>query len=272
MVLIGYRVTALGHPAAGGFRGAPVAFAGEGRIAFSSNRALRLVEAGMGPRKVVAGQVTSLFADPGAPAELYASGPELGVIRSMDGGRSWEGVMGHGLPSGRVRALAYDPGGARRLIAAVEGQGVFQSDNGGDEWMPLGNELPPDLRALAVSPLDPRVFLAGTPHGLYVSTNQGMRFDPVDAAAPRWAALPLREPVYALAVAGDRSAMLAATGEAVYRSIDGGRAWTRLADPGLPDVFSVAFAPRRSTTVLAASRSGQLALSLDGGNTWGPVR
>lgn len=213
--------------------------------------------------------VRQILVDPGNPDQIYAlPASGRGILRSRDGGRHWTLARGHGLPAAPIRAMAYDPSGPTRLVALVAGHGYYQSDLAGEMWMRLGPEDVPGATAMAINPLDPRVVLVGTPSGLYRSTNQGMRFEPVPAGDP-WQ---LRGAVYSLAVAGDRSALVAATAAGLFRSRDGGRSWAPLGDPGLGAVVAVAFAPGRSQMVVAGSRAGALAMSRDGGQTWSRLR
>ncbi len=225
---------------------------------------VHLMAGGERARVELADSVRGLLVDPGNPSQLYALGSKNHIWRTQDGGRTWAMVRGHGLPAADVRALAYDPSGPTRLVALVQGQGYFQSDLAGEMWMQVGAEDIPDATAMVIHPLDARTVLVGTPAGLYRSTNQGMRFDPV----PVKNAWDLPGPVTALAVAGDRSVVVAATGRGLYRSADGGRVWFPMAESGLPDAVAVAVAPWRSHEVVVGSRTGALAMSRDGGKHW----
>lgn len=214
--------------------------------------------------RILAQGVRQILVDPGQPAQLYALTVGGQALRSRDGGRTWAPLPGHGLPRAPIRALAYDPSGPVRLVALVAGHGYYQSDLSGDMWMQLGSQDVPDALALAISPLDPRTVLVGTPQGLWRSTNQGMTFAAAGAGRP-W---DLPGPVLSLAVAGDRSLLVAATGRGLYASRNGGLSWSSLASPGLPDVVAVAVHPRQARTLAALSKAGQVAVSRDGGRTW----
>lgn len=98
-----------------------------------------------------------LAAAPDAPNVIYASfwqvrrypwqayhvpqvGPESGIYRSEDGGKTWAPTSKKGLPEGSLGriGLAVAPGtGGRRVYAAVDGEkgdGVYLSDDGGASW------------------------------------------------------------------------------------------------------------------------------------------
>ena len=242
-----------------------VAMTAGGQILVGTDSALlRLNENGQWARTANVGGVRQMLVDPGSPDQIYALSEPGRILRSQDSGRTWAPVRGHGLPAAAVQAVAYDPSGPLRLVALVAGYGYYQSDLAGEMWMQLGTQQIAEVHSLAISPLDPRKVLVGTDRGILVSANQGMRFEPAGEQLP-WH---LQGAVNCLAVAGDRSAVLAATSHGVLRSGDGGRSWEPVGSPGLPDVAAVAFHPRESHLVVAASRSGTVTLSRDGGQTW----
>ena len=56
-----------------------------------------------------------------------------GAVRSTDGGKTWEHVLG-GLPPRNVFAVRYDPVSQRLLATALGTHGVFESKDGGQSW------------------------------------------------------------------------------------------------------------------------------------------
>jgi photosystem II stability/assembly factor-like uncharacterized protein len=97
--------------------------------------------------------VSELVADPKNPAVLYAGiwqfqrkpwtfesgGPDDGIWKSTDGGKSWNRLSGHGLPegiTGRI-GLAVAPSKPNRVYALIESKSdgiLWRSDDAGASW------------------------------------------------------------------------------------------------------------------------------------------
>jgi photosystem II stability/assembly factor-like uncharacterized protein len=68
-----------------------------------------------------------------APEQVLWMATREGALRSADGGKTWEHVLG-GLPARHVFAVNYDPAGQRLLATALHAHGVFESKDGGHTW------------------------------------------------------------------------------------------------------------------------------------------
>lgn len=79
--------------------------------------------------------VRQVWFDPHSPL-VYAATSNSGVLRSLDGGLTWERRDG-GLPTPDVRTLAVDERRPERIYIGTYGQGVFISDDGGARWRAL---------------------------------------------------------------------------------------------------------------------------------------
>jgi photosystem II stability/assembly factor-like uncharacterized protein len=76
-----------------------------------------------------------------------SGGPQDGLYRSRDGGRSWAKIQGRGFPTGLLGRIgvAIAPSDPRRVYAVVQSKlgTVWRSDDGGDSWRKTsGNTLP----------------------------------------------------------------------------------------------------------------------------------
>jgi photosystem II stability/assembly factor-like uncharacterized protein len=232
--------------------------------AATSQGIYRSANGGAGWSLAYASGVTAIIQDPAA-GTLYA-GDETGgpLLRSRDGGASWQPLAGS--PAGTL-TLALDPSRPRILYAGTS-FGAYKSTNGGATWMQITNGLPtfPIVLAIAVSPRSPRTLYLATNSRtpgevVFRSDDGGARWTPVDGGM-------LPGTTYALAVQpGKRETVWAVSGGRFFRSLDRGRTWSE-AGAGIPagDDSRAAILPGAST-VLAGNGSGVFR-SADQGTSW----
>ncbi len=113
----------------------------------------------------------TMVTDPTNPKVVYAGGHDLAVIKSEDGGMTWQ-RGGKGLPTMDIHALAIDPLRPKRLHAWAVGKGLYRSDDGARSWLRVddGPENP-HVTSLTSVPIPTGlggIFLyAGTAVGLF---------------------------------------------------------------------------------------------------------
>jgi len=210
------------------------------------------------------------------PTGVIVAGSDLaGACRSLDHGASWD-VIGaaRGLARTHVSSVAFDPSDARILYLGAE-DGIYRSADAGERFRPV---LPSVFAsAIAVAPSDPSIAYAGCSTGyneldaqVYRSADRGMSWRKVSATLPSGLRIlklivDPSEPRRIYLVSGP-DLFTDHAESALYRSVDGGTAWSRIAqnlgnvadmdlDPGSPAVLY-------ATTEDAVYRSG------DGGATW----
>ncbi len=144
---------------------------------------------------------SDLAMDPQDPNVLYAGmwtfqrrpwtfksgGPDDGLFKSTDGGKTWTRLTGHGLPTdttGRI-GLAIAPSDGNRIYALIESkQGIlWRSDDGGKTWKMVSNNTLVDQRPfyfthIAVDPKKPNT-VYGVSMMLSKSTDGGKTFKPI---------------------------------------------------------------------------------------------
>jgi hypothetical protein len=133
-------------------------------------------------------RVTVLLVDPGdssvpaldhQPPALYAGASGGGVFRSLDGGETWERLVGLGDVT--VYALVLDPRVPHTLYAGT-GDGLYKSVDRGAQWARLAGAPTGAVLSLAVDPSNPLIVYAGTPDGVAKSLDGGRRW----SAGPTW--------------------------------------------------------------------------------------
>lgn len=138
---------------------------------------------------LAAQQACCLAADPQNAMVIYAGTNGNGLFRSSDGGQTWSpwGLVGQ-----IVKAVAVSPHDPALIYAGTKPALMFISHDGGQTWAELtafrrvrGRWLwfspaePPDWRAyvqaIAISPTEPDVVLAGMEFGAVVRSQDGGR-------------------------------------------------------------------------------------------------
>lgn len=206
--------------------------------------------------------------DPHEDQRLWVAGHFLGVVRSRDGGSTWEDAFA-GLPaaSGRhpdVHALAYGATAPERLYAWVEGHGLFTSTDGADHWVPLSRSAANvEVLALAVDPRQPQTLYAGGAGGIAISGDGGRTWDLINS--------PANVATFKALWADPNRAgrVLAASDLGLWLSTDSGASWQRLVGGQVPqDLAALAGNPDRPGELYLSSVQGQIYTSQDAGRNW----
>ncbi len=177
-----------------------------------------------------------------------------GILRSADGGKSWE-KANQGLAASYLVDLALSPGFETdgTLFAWGLSDGVLRSEDGGRSWQPSSSGI--EGLTVATLVLSPAFAIDG---GLYAATSLGI-FRSLDRGAS-WQRLGLANQsvsLLALSPAFSREpVMVAATGSALQWSRDGGAGWSPLEAPAedeIPVSAKLALDPAGEPTLLVAT-------------------
>ena len=217
--------------------------------------------------------------------------PTRGVFRSRDGGRTWQKVLFLDDSTGAID-LTIDPSNSRILYAAMwrmqrhpwgftagaGRSGLWKSTDAGDHWTELTfNEGMPRSRigriGVAVSPADPqRVYatIEAPPEdstgGIFRSDDGGLRWQRT-SGDQRW----MVRPWYYSVVRADPTDpnTMYVMNLSTWRSIDGGRTFTRLRLPhgDTHDLWIDPKDPKR----LISGNDGGATVSIDGGESWSSI-
>ena len=159
---------------------------------------------------------------------LYASGHpstggNTGLIKSIDGGQSWESVSKVLEPPVDFHAMSVSKSDPNTIIGFDSAaRGLFKTVDAGKTWETL--QYPDYISALAISPIDSHLVFAGTGKGIFQS-NDG---------AKSWNLLDEYKGITILALTFDENQTLYTSNQfGISRSSDFGKSWENLSDPGL---------------------------------------
>lgn len=172
--------------------------------------------------------ITALGSSPDIPETIYAGTSAGVVIKSTNGGETWKNVL---VAKGPVTKMLFHKGQPGMVTLLVLDQGAVVSSDGGGTWsdhtaqsfssFDTANVRPTGITTIASDPGRTNVLYAGATNGLFRSDDNGKN----------WRALDIIEsskkfPVRAITVSPlDSNEIIYASGNAFYRSVDGGVKW-----------------------------------------------
>ena len=255
------------------------------------------------------GWATMVAGVPSQPDTFYFGAAGGGVWRTDDAGRTWTSLFDHG-PAASIGAIAIAPSDPATIYIGTgqpeprydvtAGEGVFKSVDGGKTWTALGLRDTRYIGRIWVDPTDANTVLVGAQghffgpnpqRGVYRSTDGGKTWvqtlkiddetgvqdlasdpqDPKIIFAAAWQVRQYPWQSYFTPAAGP--------GSAIYKSMDGGVTWTRLAGGGWPEgslgriglAATHTSAGTRLYATIDSPKWAGLWRSDDGGTTWARV-
>jgi photosystem II stability/assembly factor-like uncharacterized protein len=210
------------------------------------------------PTSVQQGRIAAVAAREGA---LYIAGPDVGVMRSEDEGRTWVRVDEE-LPGRDIRAFAVHADQPRTLYAAIPEEGIYRSEDAGETWTRMDGGPDAPIRQLFHSDMAGSMqtgwLFAATPEGVRRSMDCFCGWRPTGE-------LPAGEIRAITYDPTDPAHVYAATSVGLYRSTNGGEEWERMADGA--NLSALAF-NSEADALVTATRDGALLRSVDQGRTW----
>jgi hypothetical protein len=172
----------------------------------------------------------------------------LGLIRSVDAGKTWTSVS----ELGTADFHAIEPSGDRLIGGLLGVAQVLVSGDEGATWET--RVAPSELIDLEVHPRDPRKWIASTADGVYVTQDEGGTWRSIDPTPNAYFAWPAPDALYRLDPGGP-----------LMLSRDGGGKWEQVGSTGGEPQALAAAGPR---TLYAMLIDGTVKHSTDGGRTW----
>lgn len=221
------------------------------------------------------GTVGSLAVHPTKPGVLYAAGSPQGVLKSTDGGLSWQILPGSPNPS----LVVMDPTRPDTLYAVSKPvtNKVYRSTDAGAHWAAVSRNLPDSVRItrLVVDPARPvRLYAAALGGEVWRSGDSGATWRSFSQGLPSGGFIGTT----ALAAVPGRlagTAFAGSFGPGLFRTRNAGLSWERV--QGLPDarVTALALAPRDARVLYVSldnnGDSAGIYRSENGGDSWVPA-
>ena len=214
---------------------------------------------------IVRADYMAFNAPPKIGVPLYASGHpstggNTGLIKSTNGGQSWESVAKVLEPPVDFHAMSVSKSDPDTIIGFDSGgRGLFKTTDAGKTWETL--QYPEYISALAISPLNSQIVFAGTGKGIFQSTD----------GAKTWTQLNEYKGLNILALAFDENGILYASNQfGLSRSPDLGKTWEKINGSGLVITSIAADSQNKIIYVAGYSPDGyqEVYRSLDDGANW----
>ncbi|NIP62681.1 MAG: hypothetical protein GWN01_03565 [Nitrosopumilaceae archaeon] len=160
---------------------------------------------------------------PGYP--LYSSGHPLnggntGLIKSTDGGKTWQHVSNVLEPPVDFHTMAVSKNNPNLLVGFDSGaRGLFKTTDAGKTWETLVH--PEYIVSLAIAPNDSNTIFAGTGKGIFKSTDGGKTWNHLTYKGLT---------VFALAFDDNKTLFASVDTIGIVKSIDLGKSWEDLPD------------------------------------------
>jgi photosystem II stability/assembly factor-like uncharacterized protein len=216
------------------------------------------------------GTVMSLEADPNNNSHLFLGTGDGHIFSSTDEGAHWQLLSRIGTGQDDiVTHILVDPRDANRMYASTwtlisGGGGVYRSDDAGRTWNIIGlaHET---VRALAQSPTDPKLLLAGSLTGVYRSANEGVSWERITPANHE----DLNRFDSVAFDPKDNNTIYAGTYHLPWKTTNGGKDWFPVVKGMIDDsdVMSIIVDPATPENVHATACSG-IYHSTNGGQQW----
>jgi photosystem II stability/assembly factor-like uncharacterized protein len=214
------------------------------------------------------GTAITVAVDPESPKTVLAGARNTLLYASQDFGGTWEALDFPKRNLGEVTSIIIDPANSMHYVVGVLdafGGGLFQSQDAGKSWTITPDIKDFGVRALAVSMSNPSEFVAGTLHGVMMSSDSGKTWTRI--SDPNNLEM---QGITSLAIdPKDGNVIYAGTSHLPWKTTDGGKTWESIHSGMIDDsdVFSIYVDPAQPEDVFASACSG-IYSSLNRGDSW----
>ncbi|MBL8190523.1 MAG: VCBS repeat-containing protein [Acidobacteria bacterium] len=217
--------------------------------------------------------VSNIVIDPNTTSTLYLTFEGSGLLKSTNGGVSFDAPFNYPPLVSGITAFALDPKTPTTLYAGGF-DGMFKSTDSGTNWVEVNDGLittgfvtPPSVNGIAVSSIDSFILYISTSRGAFKSTMGGQSWSAISS---------LRGPSYNFAIDPTNSQIVYAgtrVGSGVQKTTDGGSTWIAVNNGLVASgqnvrVNALVVDPKATSTVYAATFGFGVFKTTDGGANW----
>ena len=165
--------------------------------------------------------IDAIAVDPNTPATIYATGSGH-IYQTTNGGTSWT-QLAQAVGTPAVIAIAKTSPSTVYVGASAE---PIYSTNGGSSWSNPTTPPPAGpVNALIVDPNNLLTAYAGTPFGVYQTTDGGLQWIAVNTGLPTVSGGSATVAVTSLAINGSTRTIYAVTGNGLFYTTNAGSSW-----------------------------------------------
>ena len=216
--------------------------------------------------------ISAIVVDPQAPDTLYVATDNQGLLKSVDGGKSWS-FINQGLKDYLVYDLRPSPKAPGRLYAATWGGGFYYSEDGGVSWKEandgLGNTAVGRIAIQADTQQGPHDRLAVvTSTELYERRDDQPAWHAITDRLRFWAGPQFQN---AMVIGPDTGTLFIGTQSGLYARPKGGRGWKAVAALQGKRIATLAARPDSGWLYAGTIADGGLFVSRNQGIAWQPT-
>jgi photosystem II stability/assembly factor-like uncharacterized protein len=212
-----------------------------------------------------------------SPKVIYAAGKfgNLGkVLKTQDGGSSWQEIYNEATANNPIRALVLNPANSNQIVIGSGSGNIIRSADGGLSWQ-LAQNFNERVQGLAWQQSGLYVLLRNK--GLFKSSNFGANFENLSTGITGFKAKDLQassnsDKIFNQFYVDNLTSGLIyiSSDKGLYKSVDAGKTWARLALPvKTSDAEVVAIqVGSGSSNLVFTSVGATIYKSTDAGNSW----
>lgn len=209
------------------------------------------------------GIVFCVAPDPVIPSFLFVSGTQGAVVRSVNGGLTFENAS-NGLPKENIINIVTAPW--EKTYALTASGALYATSDNGANWFLVNYGIAHQALGIAVDPKHPWIVYMATDGGIYKSESGSIAWTPSnDGLTTNY--------VFSIAIdPHNPSTLYAGTSEGVFVSTDSAKTWLPI-NSGLTSgiVNTVQIDPLNSSVLYVAIQDKGLFRSVNGGKNWSSI-